>query len=124
MFCRKRTAAKQLIEQYYYQLTDGCGNKSCSNDACASCSSFIFKNIDRNKLAVHAIELFKKKATLCENQAKKFARYPVEQSGRSASGQSSRDTSAAAASTSSANHSSIDVSASLSGEHFGVYVKA
>lgn len=32
----KRTAAKKLIERYFYQLTDGCGNPSCDNKYCAS----------------------------------------------------------------------------------------
>lgn len=32
----KRTAAKRLIERYFYQLTDGCGNPACDNKFCAS----------------------------------------------------------------------------------------
>lgn len=32
----KRAAAKKLIERYFYQLTDGCGNPSCDNKFCAS----------------------------------------------------------------------------------------
>lgn len=32
----KRAAAKKLIERYFYQLTDGCGNPSCDNKYCAS----------------------------------------------------------------------------------------
>lgn len=32
----KRTAAKKLIERYFYQLTDGCGNPTCDNKYCAS----------------------------------------------------------------------------------------
>lgn len=32
----KRAAAKKLIERYFYQLTDGCGNTSCENENCAS----------------------------------------------------------------------------------------
>jgi len=32
----KRVAAQQLIERYYYQLTQGCGNDSCTNEHCAS----------------------------------------------------------------------------------------
>ncbi|KAG1673143.1 Ubiquitin-protein ligase E3A [Nymphon striatum] len=32
----KRAAAKKLIEKYYYQLTDGCGNSECDNANCAS----------------------------------------------------------------------------------------
>lgn len=32
----KRAAAKKLIERYFYQLTDGCGDPNCSNENCAS----------------------------------------------------------------------------------------
>lgn len=32
----KRAAAKKLIERYFYQLTDGCGNPNCDNKYCAS----------------------------------------------------------------------------------------
>lgn len=32
----KRAAAKQLIERYFYQLLDGCGNTNCDNENCAS----------------------------------------------------------------------------------------
>lgn len=31
----KRVAAR-LIEKYYFQLTDGCGNRNCNNPNCAS----------------------------------------------------------------------------------------
>lgn len=32
----KRAAARRLIERYFYQLTDGCGNPACDNEFCAS----------------------------------------------------------------------------------------
>lgn len=32
----KRAVAKKLIERYFYQLTDGCGNPDCDNQNCAS----------------------------------------------------------------------------------------
>lgn len=32
----KRAAARKLIERYFYQLTDGCGNPGCKNKYCAS----------------------------------------------------------------------------------------
>lgn len=32
----KRAAAKHLIETYFYQLLDGCGNPNCDNEYCAS----------------------------------------------------------------------------------------
>lgn len=31
-----KRAAAQLIEKYYFQLTDGCGNPNCDNPNCAS----------------------------------------------------------------------------------------
>lgn len=74
---RKRAAAKQLIEAYYFQLTDGCGNSKCANETCASSSSFKLKDKDRNALALMSIELFKQKAQLCENKKNKIARLPV-----------------------------------------------
>ena len=79
LFCRKRAAAKQLIEAYYFQLTDGCGNNDCPNVFCASNPQFVLKDRDKNKLAVEAIELFKKKAELCENQRRKIAKLPGDE---------------------------------------------
>ena len=67
---------KQLIEAYYFQLTDGCGNSDCSNEVCASNPNFVLKDKDKNKLAIEALELFKKKAQLCENQRRKVAKLP------------------------------------------------
>lgn len=32
----KRAAARQLIERYFYQLLEGCGNSNCDNQYCAS----------------------------------------------------------------------------------------
>ena len=32
----KRAAARKLIERYFYQLTEGCGNPNCNNTNCAS----------------------------------------------------------------------------------------
>lgn len=39
----KRAAAKKLIERYFYQLTDGCGNPDCDNKYCASSGEVIYK---------------------------------------------------------------------------------
>ncbi|GAB1608841.1 ubiquitin-protein ligase E3A-like, partial [Argonauta hians] len=72
----KRAAAKRLIERYYYQLTDGCGDNDCRNGNCASCSAFVYKNCSRNELAVHALHLFKQKARLCEAHPAKIAKWP------------------------------------------------
>ncbi|XP_063068463.1 ubiquitin-protein ligase E3A-like isoform X2 [Engraulis encrasicolus] len=60
----KRAAAKHLIERYYHQLTEGCGNDSCSNDCCAS--SPAFQRLDNNAAAVKALELYKVNAKLCD----------------------------------------------------------
>ncbi|XP_041822035.1 ubiquitin-protein ligase E3A [Chelmon rostratus] len=60
----KRAAAKHLIERYYHQLTEGCGNESCSNSWCAS--SVGFNRMDNNTAAVKALELYKVNAKLCD----------------------------------------------------------
>uniref|UniRef100_A0A674NRI9 Ubiquitin-protein ligase E3A n=1 Tax=Takifugu rubripes TaxID=31033 RepID=A0A674NRI9_TAKRU len=62
--CRKRAAAKHLIERYYHQLTEGCGNELCSNSWCAS--SVGFNRMDNNAAAVKALELYKGNAKLCD----------------------------------------------------------
>lgn len=62
--CRKRAAAKHLIERYYHQLTEGCGNELCSNSWCAS--SVGFNRMDNNAAAVKALELYKDNAKLCD----------------------------------------------------------
>lgn len=61
---RKRAAAKHLIERYYHQLTEGCGNESCPNSWCAS--SLSFSRMDNNTAAVKALELYKVNAKLCD----------------------------------------------------------
>lgn len=60
---RKRAAAKHLIEHYFLQLTEGCGNADCKNEFCASCPDF--RPLDNNAAAVKALELFKINAKLC-----------------------------------------------------------
>ncbi|XP_035265268.1 ubiquitin-protein ligase E3A isoform X1 [Anguilla anguilla] len=60
----KRAAAKHLIERYYHQLTEGCGNEACTNDFCASCPGFC--RMDNNAAAVKALELYKMNAKLCD----------------------------------------------------------
>lgn len=59
-----RSAAKQLIERYFRQLTDGCGNGNCTNLFCASSNHF--QPLDQNAAAVKALELFKNNAKLCD----------------------------------------------------------
>ncbi|XP_049574872.1 ubiquitin-protein ligase E3A isoform X1 [Syngnathus scovelli] len=58
-----RSEAKNLIERYFRQLTDGCGNDDCDNELCASCSRF--RRLDKNAAAVRALELCKLNARLC-----------------------------------------------------------
>lgn len=60
----KRAAAKHLIERYYHQLTEGCGNESCPNSWCASTVGF--SRMDNNAAAVKALELYKVNAKLCD----------------------------------------------------------
>lgn len=61
---RKRAAAKHLIERYYHQLTEGCGNEACTNEACGS--SPAFQRMDNNAAAIKALELYKNNAKLCD----------------------------------------------------------
>ncbi|XP_036133707.1 ubiquitin-protein ligase E3A isoform X2 [Molossus molossus] len=60
----KRAAAKHLIERYYHQLTEGCGNEACTNAFCASCPAFL--RMDNNAAAIKALELYKINAKLCD----------------------------------------------------------
>lgn len=60
---RNRAAAKHLIERYFRQLTEGCGNDDCTNEFCASCCDF--RTLDNNSAAAKALELFKINAKLC-----------------------------------------------------------
>jgi len=62
--CRKRATAEQLIKDYFYQLTDGCGVSGCSNENCASNGRL---NLTRNEAAARALTLFHEKAQLCSN---------------------------------------------------------
>ncbi|XP_077462789.1 ubiquitin-protein ligase E3A [Stigmatopora argus] len=62
-----RSAAKNLIERYFRQLTDGCGNDDCENEFCASCRRF--RPLDKNAAAVRALELCKSNAKLCRPTA-------------------------------------------------------
>lgn len=77
----KRAAARQLIENYYYQLTSGCGDSSCDNQCCASCPDFSYKSVDRNQLALQAVTLSRSRARLCEGIPQKYAKFPVQESG-------------------------------------------
>ncbi|XP_063323861.1 ubiquitin-protein ligase E3A [Pelmatolapia mariae] len=59
-----RATAKLLIERYFRQLTEGCGNGNCTNEFCASCCDF--QPLDNNSAAAKALELFKINAKLCD----------------------------------------------------------
>uniref|UniRef100_A0A8C8IU34 Ubiquitin-protein ligase E3A n=1 Tax=Oncorhynchus tshawytscha TaxID=74940 RepID=A0A8C8IU34_ONCTS len=61
---RKRAAAKHLIERYFRQLTEGCGNGACTNELCASCLGF--QPLDHNAAAIRALELYKINTKLCD----------------------------------------------------------
>jgi len=57
----KRKSAQRLIEKYYYQLTQGCGQAVCTNPNCASTSP----PPSPNEAAAKALYLFKVRAPLC-----------------------------------------------------------
>ncbi|XP_063907142.1 ubiquitin-protein ligase E3A isoform X4 [Zophobas morio] len=68
----KRAAARKLIERYFYQLTDGCGNPACNNKYCASSGQL--KPLTPDEAAAQAIQLFSQEASLCERHPNKIAR--------------------------------------------------
>lgn len=69
MLHRNRATAKHLIERYFRQLTEGCGNGNCTNEFCASCCDF--QPLDNNSAAAKALELFKTNAKLCDPHSSK-----------------------------------------------------
>jgi hypothetical protein len=68
----KRSAAKKLIERYFYQLIDGCGNAKCNNKYCASSGEV--DKLTPNQAAARAIQLFSQDAKLCDMQPSKLAK--------------------------------------------------
>ncbi|XP_066246881.1 ubiquitin-protein ligase E3A isoform X2 [Euwallacea similis] len=66
----KRAAAKKLIERYFYQLTEGCGNPNCTNKDCASSG----EPMTPNAAAGRALKLFSQEAKLCETHPSKVAK--------------------------------------------------
>lgn len=57
-----KRAAEQMIKNYFYQLTDGCGSEGCNNEFCASSGR---KQTSKDDAAALALQLFMKKARLC-----------------------------------------------------------
>lgn len=72
----KRAVAKKLIEQYFYQLSNGCGNPSCSNSNCASSGQVA--SLTPNQAAARAIQLYTQEAELCDVHPSKIARTQSE----------------------------------------------
>ncbi|KXJ10271.1 ubiquitin-protein ligase E3A [Exaiptasia diaphana] len=58
----KRATAEQLIKNYFYQLTNGCGMTDCNNENCASNGRL---KLSSNDAAALALKLFHEKAQLC-----------------------------------------------------------
>lgn len=67
----KRLAAKQLIERYFYQLSDGCGNPKCMNRNCASSTAGL--RLTPNQAAAKAIQLYTQEAKLCDPPAEEMS---------------------------------------------------
>lgn len=72
----KRAAAKKLIERYFYQLREGCGNSECKNKNCASSGEV--RNLTPNQAAAKALQLYSEDAELCDVHPSKVARTRVE----------------------------------------------
>ncbi|CAF0831634.1 unnamed protein product [Brachionus calyciflorus] len=61
----RKKKAKEIIEKFFRQLTQGCGRENCTNSNCASNPNF--QRVSINQAAALAIQLAQKKATLCES---------------------------------------------------------
>lgn len=72
----KRAIAKKLIERYFYQLSDGCGNPKCGNKNCASSGGV--ETLSPNQAAARAIQLYTQEAELCELHPSKVARTQLD----------------------------------------------
>lgn len=67
----KKASVRKLIERYFYQLLEGCGNKNCENSNCKS--SGLITQLTPNQAAAKALQLFAQDARLCitdQNPAK------------------------------------------------------
>ncbi|KAI8508362.1 hypothetical protein Bbelb_134610 [Branchiostoma belcheri] len=65
---------EQLVKRYFYQLTEGCGNKKCRNKFCHSCPGHIV--VPKDMLAIISIELAtRQRPYLCA--LKKFLDRPL-----------------------------------------------
>lgn len=56
-----------MITQYFNQVTHGCQNVNCTNQNCASSSTFIHSGLSSNQAAIVAIQLMISRATLCSS---------------------------------------------------------
>lgn len=72
----KRAVAKKLIEQYFYQLSNGCGNPTCGNRHCASSGQV--STLSPNQAAARAIQLYTQEAELCDVHPSKIARTQLD----------------------------------------------
>lgn len=68
----KRVAARRLIERYFYQLTNGCGDPGCDNEHCASSGEL--GNLTPDQAAAQALQLFSQDARLCATKRPMTAR--------------------------------------------------
>jgi len=68
----KRAAARKLIERYFFQLTDGCGNPKCNNKYCYSSGEV--EKLNPDQAAARALTLFLQDAKLCDSHPSKLAK--------------------------------------------------
>lgn len=59
----KKASVRKLIERYFYQLLEGCGNRSCRNRHCKSSGQV--PTMTPNQAAARALQLFSQDAKLC-----------------------------------------------------------
>ena len=60
----RKERAQQLVKAYYDQLAVGCGSQRCTNEYCRSSPQF--RSLSQSDLPKLAVDLAKRRATLCK----------------------------------------------------------
>lgn len=109
----KRASAKKLIERYFYQLVDGCGNPKCNNKYCASSGKV--EKLTPNAAAARAIQLFTQEADLCDTHPSKVPKTMASASTSTPAGSSASSSSSMVAEPASVATVSVKDGSSSSG---------
>ncbi|XP_055626355.1 ubiquitin-protein ligase E3A [Toxorhynchites rutilus septentrionalis] len=103
----KRASARKLIERYFYQLVDGCGNTKCNNKHCASSGKV--EKLTPNAAAARAIQLFTQEAELCDAHPSKVPKTMANASSTTSVAGDEESSSGIVAASSSAASASLGI---------------